>query len=185
MTAASKQVTYISGDTWNVNPIALRRVEKLFCKNERAILRTTLADGGQTVTLVAVAAILVAGIRLNFLDGPLGLRNRGPDVLPCGACFAKGQEMGWFEHGSTIIVFAPDELLAMRKRAGGRPRPCRPAADAGAVMARSASPELSFRFRHVRTFVRRSRLLCLLDAVAGPLHNRHHLVATQIGDERA
>ena len=35
------QVTYISGDTWNVNPIALRRVEKLFCKNERALLRTT------------------------------------------------------------------------------------------------------------------------------------------------
>src|SRR5437764_9574486 len=26
------RVTYISGDTWNVNPIALRRVEKLFCK---------------------------------------------------------------------------------------------------------------------------------------------------------
>jgi phosphatidylserine decarboxylase len=105
-----KEVTYISGDTWNVNPIALRRVEKLFCKNERAILRTTLADGGQTITLVAVAAILVAGIRLNFFDGPLGLRNRGPDVLPCGACFAKGQEMGWFEHGSTIIVFAPDDF---------------------------------------------------------------------------
>ncbi len=41
-----EEVTYISGDTWNVNPIALRRVEKLFCKNERAILRTTLAEGG-------------------------------------------------------------------------------------------------------------------------------------------
>lgn len=27
------KVTYISGDTWNVNPIALKRVEKLFCKN--------------------------------------------------------------------------------------------------------------------------------------------------------
>src|SRR5262249_18348976 len=26
-------VTYISGDTWNVNPIALKRVERLFCKN--------------------------------------------------------------------------------------------------------------------------------------------------------
>jgi len=35
-----ERVTYISGDTWNVNPIALRRVEKLFCKNERALLRT-------------------------------------------------------------------------------------------------------------------------------------------------
>src|SRR5258705_6946729 len=32
-----KQVTYISGDTWNVNPIALKRVEKLFCKNERLL----------------------------------------------------------------------------------------------------------------------------------------------------
>src|SRR5262245_3276836 len=41
-----QQVTYISGDTWNVNPIALRRVEKLFCKNERALIRTTLAAGG-------------------------------------------------------------------------------------------------------------------------------------------
>ena len=35
-----EQVTYISGDTWNVNPIALKRVEKLFCKNERAVLET-------------------------------------------------------------------------------------------------------------------------------------------------
>jgi len=32
-----EQVTYVAGDTWNVNPIALKRVEKLFCKNERAI----------------------------------------------------------------------------------------------------------------------------------------------------
>ena len=39
-TVASKQVTYISGDTWNVNPIALKRIEKLFCKNERAVMRT-------------------------------------------------------------------------------------------------------------------------------------------------
>ena len=31
------KIHYIAGDTWNVNPIALKRVEKLFCKNERAI----------------------------------------------------------------------------------------------------------------------------------------------------
>ena len=33
---------YISGDTWNVNPIALRRVARLFCKNERAVVRDAL-----------------------------------------------------------------------------------------------------------------------------------------------
>jgi len=37
-----EQVNYISGDTWNVNPIALKRVEKLFCKNERAVIRCRL-----------------------------------------------------------------------------------------------------------------------------------------------
>src|SRR5262249_34916864 len=103
-----EQVTYISGDTWNVNPIALKRVEKLFCKNERAMLPTRLAAGGHLVTLVPVAAVLVAGIRLNFLDGPLPLRERGRNVIPCDARLTKGEEMGWFEHGSTIIVFAPD-----------------------------------------------------------------------------
>jgi phosphatidylserine decarboxylase len=103
-----EQVTYISGDTWNVNPIALKRIEKLFCKNERALLRTRLAAGGHIVTLVPVAAVLVASIRLHFLDTLLTLQHRGPNVIPCDAHFNKGDEMGWFQHGSTIIVFAPD-----------------------------------------------------------------------------
>jgi phosphatidylserine decarboxylase len=102
------EVIYISGDTWNVNPIALKRVERLFCKNERAVVRTTLKAGGQPVTLVAVAAILVASIRLHCLDAPLNLQHRGPNVLPCDAEYRKGDELGWFEHGSTIIVFAPE-----------------------------------------------------------------------------
>jgi phosphatidylserine decarboxylase len=103
-----EQVTYISGDTWNVNPIALKRIEKLFCKNERALLRTRLAAGGHAVTLVPVAAVLVASIRLHFLDVLLSLKHRGPNIFACDALFNKGDEMGWFQHGSTIIVFAPD-----------------------------------------------------------------------------
>jgi len=106
-----KQVTYISGDTWNVNPIALRRIEKLFCKNERALLQTELAVSGHTVTLVPVAAVLVASIRLHFLDVRLNMRHRGRNVFSCNSTFDKGQEMGWFEHGSTIIVFAPEGFV--------------------------------------------------------------------------
>jgi phosphatidylserine decarboxylase len=103
-----EEVTYISGDTWNVNPIALKRIEQLYCKNERAILRTRLAAGGQLVTLVPIAAVLVASIRLHFLDVLLSLKYRGPNVFHCDAPFRKGAEMGWFQHGSTIIVLAPD-----------------------------------------------------------------------------
>ena len=104
------QVTYVSGDTWNVNPIALKRIESLFCKNERAILTTTLEPSGDRVTLVLVAAVLVASIRLHFLDVLLNLRHRGPNVFACDAHLCKGQEMGWFEHGSTAILFAPENF---------------------------------------------------------------------------
>jgi phosphatidylserine decarboxylase len=103
-----EQVTYISGDTWNVNPIALKRIEKLFCKNERALLRTRIESTGHTVTMVPVAAILVASIRLHFLDTVLDLKHRGPSVFACDASFRKGGEMGYFQHGSTIVMFAPE-----------------------------------------------------------------------------
>jgi phosphatidylserine decarboxylase len=102
-----EQVTYISGDTWNVNPIALQRIENLFCKNERAVIRLKLEPSGHLITLVPVAAILVASIRLNFLDVLLHLRYRGPNHIPCAAPLKRGQEMGWFQHGSTIIAFVP------------------------------------------------------------------------------
>ena len=115
-----QQVNYISGDTWNVNPIALKRVENLFCKNERAVVHATHAESGQEVLLVAVAAVLVASIRLHFLDVLLHLRYRGPNVMRCDASFKKGDEMGWFQHGSTIVVFAPKGFALCDEIADGR-----------------------------------------------------------------
>ena len=105
------EVIYVSGDTWNVNPIALKRVEKLFCKNERAVLQTTLVSTGDKVAIVLVAAVLVASIRLHCLDVLLSLKHRGPNVFDCHAGSAKGQELGWFQHGSTAIVFAPEHFM--------------------------------------------------------------------------
>jgi phosphatidylserine decarboxylase len=102
-----EQVNYISGEAYNVNAVALKRIEKLFCRNERAVLHCRLTASGQTIALVPVAAVLVASIRLHFLDVLLHLRYRGPNVIACNAPFRKGEEMGWFEHGSTIIVLAP------------------------------------------------------------------------------
>jgi phosphatidylserine decarboxylase len=101
-----EHVSYLSGDTWNVNPIALKRVERLFCRNERAVIRMSLSDG-TPLALVPVAAILVASIRLHFLDVLLHLKWPGPNEFPSDHSVKKGEELGWFEHGSTIIVFAP------------------------------------------------------------------------------
>jgi len=99
-------VTYISGDTWNVNPIALQRIERLYCKNERVVIDLQLAQAEQHLTLVPVAAILVASIKLHCLNAILDLEYQGPNHLPCDAGYRKGEEMGYFQHGSTIILFA-------------------------------------------------------------------------------
>lgn len=105
-----REVNYISGDVWNVNPIALEHIERLFCKNERVVIPLDTAAFGQALTLVPVAAILVASIHLNFLDVLLNLKYRGPNYISCRAALKKGEEMGYFHHGSTIIVFSIPQL---------------------------------------------------------------------------
>jgi phosphatidylserine decarboxylase len=122
-----ERVTYFPGDTWNTNPAALNRVDRLYCRNERAALRLRLSPRGPVVTLVPVAAILVASLRLNFLDLRLHLGYRGPRVINCGTNVRKGLELGWFEHGSTIIVLAPPGFdLAPGVASGGVTRVGRP-----------------------------------------------------------
>ena len=100
------KVTYISGDTWNVNPIALKRIEKLFCKNERAVIELLGNDEEKNITLVPVAAILVASIKLHCLPDNLDMNYQGPSEIHCQAQYKKGEQMGYFQHGSTIIAFA-------------------------------------------------------------------------------
>lgn len=98
-------VWYVSGDTWNVNPVALKRVERLFCKNERAVMH--FDDG---LTLVAVAAIAVASIRVHALDSTLDLGFEGVRRHRPGVPVGKGEELGYFHAGSTLLVFAPSPL---------------------------------------------------------------------------
>lgn len=102
-----ERVSHIWGDVWNVNPPAVKRVPRLFCRNERAVVQLQLVRGEHRVTLVLVAAILVAGLKLRFVELPSDRAHRDPWSVACDAPMSKGQEMGWFEHGSTIIVLAP------------------------------------------------------------------------------
>ena len=101
-----RRIDYISGDTWNVNPIALKVVERLFCRNERAVVSLELPDPEESITLVPVAAILVASMRFHALGENLDIRAQGNNRFTCDAEYKKGDEMGYFQHGSTIIAFA-------------------------------------------------------------------------------
>jgi phosphatidylserine decarboxylase len=102
--ARVRAMQYISGDTWNVNPIALKVIENLFCRNERAVMELDIGSDEDSITLVPVAAVLVASMRLRGIEEPLNLEYRGPNRIPCDLSLEKGDEIGYFEHGSTIVM---------------------------------------------------------------------------------
>jgi phosphatidylserine decarboxylase len=102
--------TYTSGDVWNVNPPTLKRIARLYCKNERVAIHARLEGADEAFALVAVAAVLVASIHLSFLAEPLTLSYRGPTFIPCTARYRKGEELGYFHHGSTVIVLGTSGL---------------------------------------------------------------------------
>jgi phosphatidylserine decarboxylase len=82
---------HLRGTRWPVNPSAVRRVSGLFASNERLVLRLEDTAWG-TLALVLVGACLVGGIRLNATP-PFPVE--------------RGEELGRFEFGSTVIVLAP------------------------------------------------------------------------------
>ena len=101
------ELHHLDGDTWNVNPIALKRVERLFCRNERAAIRLQLAPGDAVMTLVPVAAVGVSGLRVHGVDVTMRAGEQGPQRHAMNRAVRRGDELGWFQHGSTIIVLAP------------------------------------------------------------------------------
>jgi phosphatidylserine decarboxylase len=102
-------VCHVPGDAWNVNPAALARVPRLYCRNERVIVPIALGGVASPLVLVPVGAILVSSVHLHFAR--LGRRRRDRiRRIRCDASFRRGEELGYFHHGSTIIVLAPPGL---------------------------------------------------------------------------
>ena len=89
-TGELRRAVRIAGRFHPVNPRAVHRIPGLFAGNERLVLEMG-APGGEMV-LVLVGACLVGGIRLNHTP-PVALQ--------------RGQELGRFEFGSTVVVLAP------------------------------------------------------------------------------
>ncbi|MGV3707494.1 MAG: archaetidylserine decarboxylase [Gemmatimonas sp.] len=102
--ATLRSVRFIFGDTWNVNPIAVRRIERLFCRNERLVLEFEVADPRVCMTLVPVAAILVSRMHVEGMPAAFDAAYAGPPVIRCSRAVRRGDELGYFENGSTIVA---------------------------------------------------------------------------------
>jgi phosphatidylserine decarboxylase len=105
-----KRVIFIPGDMWNVNSAAIKRIEKLYCKNERAVLELDIGNPEQHLVVIPIAAIAVASLKLHCLTDDLDMNYQGPYDIRQNIQYGRGDEMGYFQHGSTIILLASENF---------------------------------------------------------------------------
>lgn len=122
--------SYVPGEFWPVNPISVRNKEALFCVNERLITWMDTPAGLSAV--VAVGATCVSRIRAAY-DGQIVTHTGRPAAVhryEQPIPLQKGDELGLFEMGSTVILLygpgkvrwdealQPEAVVRMGRRIG-------------------------------------------------------------------
>ena len=108
-----REFSYIPGDLWTVSPLGLHHVSNLFARNER--LTTYINSEKGECAIVKVGATVVGRIRVNYhnqisnLKGALSKRV----ILDNPFYLKKGQEIGLFELGSTVICLFPPKQIEL------------------------------------------------------------------------
>ncbi|MCB9684239.1 MAG: phosphatidylserine decarboxylase [Alphaproteobacteria bacterium] len=117
---------YVPGTLWPVFPAAVRRVPELFARNERAVVVIETSAGPLDVVLVG--AFGVGRITLSVCDL---VTNAGGSTASgtLDAPLARGDELGVFHLGSTVVLVAgagtlspnvgPGEVVRVGRRIAG------------------------------------------------------------------
>jgi phosphatidylserine decarboxylase len=103
-----QRMTYVPGRLFSVAPYTVRQVDRLFARNERVISIFETEVG--PMALVLVGAMLVAGMETTWAGEVTPARQRTihtMDYRSQGIRLAKGEEMGRFNMGSTVILLLP------------------------------------------------------------------------------
>jgi len=124
------EAVHVPGRLWPVNQWAVSNVEEVFCANERIVMKCMqeLKGTGQNpvpFAIVAVGATMVGKVKLAF-DEKLSTNEKGStfrrqSYAAFQATLAKGQELGRFEFGSTLVVVLPKEMGSLERKESGTP----------------------------------------------------------------
>ena len=123
------RVDYCPGSLWPVNAIGLQGIDRLFARNERICAYLEVDQGAAATTtppgiaLIAVGATMVGSVRLAFDDlrtNVSGARAERRDLSDRAPVFARGEQWGHFEFGSTIVMLTPPEHFEIDPQPIGR-----------------------------------------------------------------
>ncbi|MBM7073945.1 phosphatidylserine decarboxylase [Shewanella sp. 202IG2-18] len=104
-----KKMIYVSGDHYSVNPNTAAHVKKLFARNERVVCIFDTPIG--EMAMVMVGATIVSSVQPVWESKPVTAK-KGEKVSvweydttgPNAFSLKKGEEMGHFKLGSTVVV---------------------------------------------------------------------------------
>ena len=115
MAATLREMIYVPGDLFSVNPLTANNVPNLFSRNERVVTIFDTEHG--KLAMVLVGATIVASIETTWagtITPPAGkdiFRWHYPKEGVDAITFEKGDEMGRFKLGSTVVsAFAPNMI---------------------------------------------------------------------------
>jgi phosphatidylserine decarboxylase len=97
--------SYLPGTLFPVNAFGVRAVEGLFAKNERLI--TFIESTAGRVGVVKVGATMVGSVKVRYSEtATTNVRsgNIEREVLPQPIPIEKGEEIGYFRFGSTVVL---------------------------------------------------------------------------------
>lgn len=113
------KVIHIPGNLWPVNPWSTENIHEIFSINERIVVEIETDRG--TVGLVFVGATNVGHIVLAFDSEIIGnqlLSNAVREKSYKGTFIKKGDEIGMFRMGSTVVMLYSEKTIAADKVAG-------------------------------------------------------------------
>ncbi|MGL1956481.1 MAG: archaetidylserine decarboxylase [Colwellia sp.] len=124
MAATLREMIYVPGELFSVNPLTASNVPNLFSRNERVVVIFDTEHGA--LAMVLVGATIVASIETTWagtITPPAGkdifrwhYPAKGVDAIR----FKKGDEMGRFKLGSTVVcAFAPN-MIEFNPEAGAK-----------------------------------------------------------------
>ncbi len=122
MAATLREMIYVPGELFSVNPLTANNVPDLFARNERVVTIFDTEYGA--LAMVLVGATIVASIETTWagtITPPAGsdiFRWKYPAKGLDAITFEKGEEMGRFKLGSTVVCTFAADMIEFSPEAG-------------------------------------------------------------------
>jgi len=117
LTGKLKMMRYVPGKLFSVNPRTARAVPRLFSRNERVV---TVFDTSQgSIVMVLVGAIFVGSMETVWagkITPPYTKEIKDWDYTGKNIVLEKGQEMGRFNMGSTVVLLLPKSMSSFKSK---------------------------------------------------------------------